>query len=464
MNREALEESLKYIESWLDFRYKYWQIPGIAVAIRHKNKLVYSKAFGLADVKKKQAMTTSHIFRIASHSKMFTATAIMQLQEAGELRIDDYAVDYLPWLKKHKDSRWQKVTLRQLLSHSAGVIRDGLDADYWAVEKPFPTSQELREMVLASELVYDNNVQMKYSNFGFSLLGQVIEAVSGEPYNTYVTDHILQPLELKDIGPEYVPNIRPKLAVGYSQADVDNKRLPIDNVDTRGMSAATGFYATAEALSSFAAAHFWGNGTLLSDESKKEMQRAQWKMPNSHDGSEYGLGFSIKYVDGHRLVGHGGGFPGYATSTLFDPQSEIAVTTLTNAIDGSGEAITRGIIQIIDWFAAHYIKQPQHSLKDFSGRFMTLWTTVDIVSCGDTIVSLNPIGWMPFGNVEELEYLDPRTLKITKTHGSSSEGELIHYEFANGKVKKISNAGSTMLPEKDYLKAIKGKTIVSLPN
>src|ERR1035441_5645049 len=121
MNTKALDKSLNFIGSWLEFRYKREEIPGYVVAIAHKGKIVFNEAYGYADLEKKTKLTPQHMIRIASHSKTFTATALMKLQETGKLRIDDYVVQYLPWLKEHRDKRWQKVTIRQLMSHGAGV-------------------------------------------------------------------------------------------------------------------------------------------------------------------------------------------------------------------------------------------------------------------------------------------------------------------------------------------------------
>lgn len=81
------------------------------VAIVHRGIIIFNEAYGYANLENKEKLTINHIFRIASHSKTFTATAVMQLQEKGQLRIDDYVVDYLEWLKEHSDKRWQKLRL-----------------------------------------------------------------------------------------------------------------------------------------------------------------------------------------------------------------------------------------------------------------------------------------------------------------------------------------------------------------
>jgi D-alanyl-D-alanine carboxypeptidase len=145
-----------YLKDWLRFRYEREDIPGFVVAVSQDGKTLLNESYGYADVEAQVKMTPEHVFRIASHSKTFTATAIMQLQEKGKLKIDDPVSDYLPWLKDHKDKRWLNVTIRQLLSHGAGVIRDGLDSDYWQLYRAFPDSNELKQDILKTALILDN--------------------------------------------------------------------------------------------------------------------------------------------------------------------------------------------------------------------------------------------------------------------------------------------------------------------
>ncbi len=461
MNTKALDRAIKYIDSWLEFRYSHLEMPGFVVAIRHKNKLLFNKAYGLANLERKEALTINHLFRIASHSKTFTATAIMQLQEQGKLSIDDPAVKYVSWLREHSDKRWQEVTVRQLLSHSAGVIRDGLDCDYWAVERPFPNFEEFKKELLRADLVIDNNTKLKYSNYGYTLLGYVIKAASGEEYNKYVKHHIVDELELKNTGPEFDEALKDKYVTGYSRRDLDKQRLPIVNIDTRAMSAATGFYSTAEDLCEYAAAQFWSSDKLLNKESKKEMQRTHWSNKFADENEEYGLGFELEGIDERRVVGHGGNFPGQITKTFFDPKEELAVVVLTNCIDGSAKAINKGIIKLMDWLQKNSEEKSSHDLQRFEGRFMTLWTVIDVLAAGDKIVTVEPDSWELFKEAEELEYVDDKTLKIKKASSFSSEDELIHYEFdANGSAKKIVYAGATMFPEDDYLTNLKQTEII----
>lgn len=463
MNKQALDHSIDFIKSWLRFRYEREEVPGFAVAIAHKGKLLMNKAYGYANIENKTKLTTDHIFRIASHSKTFTATALMQLQEQGKLRIDDYAVDYLPWLKKHTDKRWHKVTLRQLMSHGAGVIRDGLNADYWQLERPFPTEQELKKEILEANLVIDTNTKLKYSNFGYSLLGMVIEAVSGMSYNDYVTEHIVKVLDLQNTGPEFTAKMSDKTVTGYTRRDVNKARLPIAHINTKSMAAATGFYSTAEDLCTYFAAQFVGSGKLLDDESKKEMQRVQWhaKVPGQNNHEDYGLGLALEELKKRKTIGHGGGFPGHITQSIADPKDELVVVVLTNCLGGPSDAIAKGIYGIIDYFQENTPStKPKHDMSRLEGRYMNLWSMTNIVVTGDKVVATFPNTWWPLTNPEELEYVNDTTLKVTSTSSYDSEDELVHFAFKDGAVESVNYNGSTMWPEAAWLKKQASRDVV----
>ena len=117
---DSLREALAYVDAWLDYRVWKLRTPGAQVAVWFDGKLQFSKAYGLSNLDTGEALTTSHLFRIASHSKTFTATAIMQLVEAGKLRLDDTAGSWIPVLAE-AGSPLAEATVRELVSQSAGV-------------------------------------------------------------------------------------------------------------------------------------------------------------------------------------------------------------------------------------------------------------------------------------------------------------------------------------------------------
>ncbi|HMY03812.1 MAG TPA: serine hydrolase domain-containing protein, partial [Candidatus Obscuribacter sp.] len=116
MHQVAARKLAEYLSDWLSLRYDQCDIPGFSVAVSIDGRLILNQAFGYADLEKKEVLTPEHLFRVASHSKTFAGTACMQLQEQGKLNIEAPVVQYLPWLKEHKDKRFQEITSRQLLS------------------------------------------------------------------------------------------------------------------------------------------------------------------------------------------------------------------------------------------------------------------------------------------------------------------------------------------------------------
>src|SRR4051794_34241671 len=175
-----LKPALDYIPRWLEFQMQASQQPGCIVAIAHRDKIVLERAFGSANLDTGEPLTPRHRFRVASHSKSFTAAGVMRLRERGKLRLDDTAGQYMRGL--HREVA--QVTIAQLLSHTAGMIRDGDDAGQFVDARPYSDANQL-PAALAKPLVIAPGSRMKYSNHGYGLLGMIIEAVAGEPYRAF---------------------------------------------------------------------------------------------------------------------------------------------------------------------------------------------------------------------------------------------------------------------------------------
>ena len=154
--------------------------------------LVWSAGFGVADTAAKLPMTPQTKFRMASHSKLFTATAVMQLREQGKLRLDDPVSKYLPWFQvKAADPDDPPITIEELLTHSSGLPREA--GSHWTTFD-FPTTDELRGLMAERQAPFSPDVRWKYSNLAYSMAGMVIEAVSGQRWADYVQQHIYAPL------------------------------------------------------------------------------------------------------------------------------------------------------------------------------------------------------------------------------------------------------------------------------
>jgi CubicO group peptidase (beta-lactamase class C family) len=459
LSAEAARAAAPYLDSWLGFRQRLLRVPGVQAAMAVDGELVLSTAYGFANVEAQVAMTPDHLFRVASHSKMFTATSILQLAENGRLRLDDPVAVHLSWLE---GSDIAGRTLRELLSHGSGIIRDGLDADHWQLSQPFLDHDALRRVALDDASVLDANERFKYSNITYSLLGEVVAEVSGTPYNDYVSRNVVERLGLTDTFPELVPERAADYALGYSALGYADRRLPIDHVDTSAMSAATGFTSTAADLVRFASAQRFGDERLLSDDSKRRMQHAEW--PTGEKGHSYGLGVEIQETDGHRTIGHGGGYPGHITRTRVDPRSGVAISILTNAIDGPARGLVAGALALIGIAAGDPGdgEKVDVSAEKFCGRFANLWGVMDVVRLGDRLVAISPESDAPTEDVITLSVAGEDRLIVHTDNGFGGHGEAMVYEFDGSSVVSVRGPGGmTSWPIERFAAMLDGRSRVS---
>jgi CubicO group peptidase (beta-lactamase class C family) len=456
VSANAIADASRYFESWLAFQQRYMRVPGVQAAVLHEDAIVLSAAFGHADVERGTPLTTEHRFRIASHSKTFTATAILQLAEQGNLRLDDTAGTWLPRLA---GSAAAEVTIRELFAHGSGMIRDGLDGDFWQLSHPFLGVDDLFRVSVDHADVLARNERFKYSNIGFSLLGLIVEAASLLPYSEFVTENVIRRLGLQNTAPEFEADRASDHATGYSALTYADRRIPIDHVETAAMASATGFASTASDVVRYMSAHFLGDPRLLSDDSKRLLQRTEWTVEGTD--TAYGLGFAVATIGRRRVLGHGGGFPGHITRTFFDPNDRIAVSVLTNAIDGPALGLATAGIRLIDLAqygvdrASASEEKPAIDLTRFRGRYASLWGAYDVVDLGGRLYQIDPSLPDPALEPQRLEVVDEQTLRFSKGSGYGSQGEHMRYEFAaDGSVVSVrGGSGSLAYPIDDFVRA-----------
>ena len=460
----AVADTARYAQHWLEVQHRLARIPGLQVAIAHDDTLVLSRAYGMADVEAGEPLSTRHLFRVASHSKMFTATAVLQLTEAGTLRLDDRAD---AWLGHLDGSDLGAATLRELLGHGAGISRDSPDGDFWQLLAPFPDARTLAGRTgPASDVgVLATGERFKYSNLGFGLLGMVIEAASGLSYAEYVAAHITGPLGLSRTGTEWDPARAAEFATGYTGLATASgpgpTRTAIEPIDTRALAPATGVYSTAEDLVRFAAAHYLGSEALLVDASRRRMQHSEW--PTGRDGEEYGLGMIVTTIGTRRTIGHSGGFPGFLTRTILDPVDRFAVSVLTNAIDAPASALAATLVKLVDLAAEIPAPADTAHLDRFTGSFANLWGLLDVVRLGGRLYALDPASPDPTDHPVHLTVLDDATARIGGGTGYGSYGETFRYSWSDdGSVASLrADSGQSMYPADSYRTALADRARVT---
>ncbi|TCN37163.1 CubicO group peptidase (beta-lactamase class C family) [Kribbella orskensis] len=430
---QTLTEVLAYYDSWLAFNQRYQRIPGVQAAVFADDGIAYSSAYGLADVEQGVALTEQHLFRIASHSKTFTATAVLQLVEQGKVRLDDKAGTHVTEIV---GTPVGERTVRDLLSHAGGVTRDSPEADFWQLATSFPDREHLLDVLLQPDsAVIPENDRFKYSNIGYGLLGLIIEAATGMSYNAYVQKEVVDKLGLTALGAELDPNRSAEYAAGYSSFAYATERVPIEHVDTRALAAATGFYGNARDLVTYFSAHLSGDERLLTDASKRQMQHPLWKT-GEEDGPRYGLGLQVSKVGKREVFGHGGGYPGHITRSLVDGERRIAVSVLTNAIDGPAAQLAEAVLKLVD-LAESEDRGEAAGLARFTGRYANLWSVSDIALLGGRLYVIDPTSPDPAAEPTTLE-ADGDTLRVTGGNGYGSYGESYRFTFdADGKVESL---------------------------
>ena len=148
---------------------------------------------------------------------------------------------------------------------------------------------------------------------------------------------------------------------------------------------------------------------------------------------------------------------------MADPKDELVVVVLTNCIDGPVGWIAKSIYNIIDYYQNNTPSiKPKHDMSKLEGRYINLWSMTDIIVTGDKVIAAYPDSWELLAGPEELEYVNETTLKVTVTSSFSSEDELVHFNFKNGKVETINYNGSTMWPEKVWLQNMKNRQEIDL--
>ena len=446
-----LAAALDYLPKWLGFQMLATEQPGCVVAVAHKGKVVLDLAFGHADIKRGTPLTPRHRFRVASHSKTFTAAGIMKLREAGRVGLDDAVGRHVADLHPSVAA----VTIGQLLSHTSGLIRDGTDSGQWTDRRPFLDAAALRADLALGTLI-EPNTRFKYSNHGFGLLGLVIEAITGERYGDWMAREIVAASGLDDTAPDAtqaLASARTPFARGHSAKLPLGRRvvIPGDN-PTDALASATGFVSTGSDLARFfASLSPTARRSVLSVASRREMTRRLWRDPHSTLERWYGLGTISGTLADWDWFGHSGAFQGTLSRTSHVPAHDLTVSVLTNAADGPAQVWLDGALQVLRAFRRD--GAPSRKTAPWHGRWWSLWGAVDLVPMKDKVFIANPLLSNPMQDASEITVAsrarDGTAMgRIDLAGGFANHGEPVRLVFdGRGKAKEFRLSGSKLLPQ-----------------
>jgi CubicO group peptidase (beta-lactamase class C family) len=292
-----------------------------AVLVGVNGKVVFEKAYGIAEEEWNVRNTTTTKFRIASLSKQFTAACILLLQERGKLKVQDPISRYLTGLPE----AWRSITIHQLLTHTSGIPNYTDSSQLKKINRTGATPQEMITLVADKPLDFKPGSRWHYTNTGYILLGMMIEKISGQPYADFMKHNIFEPLGMMNSGYDRATDILKERASGYQ---IQGGLANADFIDMTIPYAAGGIYSTVEDLYRFNEA-LAQQGKLLSADSLKEMFT---EYPEAtYQGQNYGYGVVIsRQKFGKLLYYHGGGVEGFSSSIQRYPDERVCIVVLSN--------------------------------------------------------------------------------------------------------------------------------------
>lgn len=458
LTQGQVASNVDLLSAWIEAQMAYNGLPGLSIGIVYDQEPVWARGFGYAGVEQKIAATPRTIYRIASITKLFTNTAVLQLRDAGKLQLDDPLIRYLPWFKvqnRHPDA--PPVTIRHLLTHTSGLSREAA-FPYWT-DNNFPTREQIRETLPQQKAVLPTETEWKYSNLALSLAGEIVAAVSGHDYADYVRQHILNPL---DMNSTYVkppdPN-HPRLATGYGRRLPDGSRELSPFTDCQGITPAANMSTTVEDLARFAMLQFRdgpaSDTQILRGSTLREMQRVHWLEPDWQAG--WGLGFRILRQNGKTYVGHGGAVLGYRTLLRICPADKIAVIVLTNADDGEPLMYVEKAFQ---WVAPAILKavtpepkaaQANPAWQQYVGKYRNAWGDMQVLVLDGELVMIGPSLPDPTLAVNKLVPVAEHAFRIETKDGFSAKGELVTFEMDDeGQVWRVKVGENYTRPQAEW--------------
>jgi CubicO group peptidase (beta-lactamase class C family) len=320
--------------------------PSLSIAIVLDQKIIFSRAFGYADVDSQIPATTGTIYRIGSMTKLFSATMLMHLAEQGKVGLDDPLVDYLPSYLPKYPVNCGPTTLRQLASHTSGLHVDA-GQGFWHYLSNFQyvvsrakekivwgvTKNDLLTTLDKVEIEYAPNSYPHYSNFGYQLLGMALEKAAHQPFEKYIKSNILDRLDMKDSDFSLDKERRARFAVGYTYLEPDFQRYLAPDWDLSVLKYSGGLYSTPEDIARFISLQFRDRSEdgprILSGDGLRAMRTPQ-TLRSSESDDAYGIGWAVYGFEGHQVIAHAGGHWGFWAKMEILPELKFGIVMMTN--------------------------------------------------------------------------------------------------------------------------------------
>jgi CubicO group peptidase (beta-lactamase class C family) len=315
------------------------RIAGAAASVVHGDEVAWASGAGFADIPSRRPARPDTLYRIASITKTFTGTAVMQLRDAGKLNLDDPAAQWLPELAgSGTPQAIGRVTIRRLLSHEAGLTSEPPGTDWALLPGPAYEGVAGRTLTRSAEIraAIGPNLQWKYSNLGYQLLGEIVRRASGVEFPVYLRREILDPLGLSATAFEPLDDcLAGRCATGYEgrtfsdELSVAPTMMPIW--------AEGGLWSSAQDLSAWisfqlrAHADMPDHSPVLAAATRREMHKPRYLKDESWTQAT-GISWYTQRADGVSWVQHAGGLHGFTSNACFDREHKVGAVVLVNGI------------------------------------------------------------------------------------------------------------------------------------
>ncbi len=320
------------------------ELPGLAVGIVADNEVVYARGFGVKSVETREPISMTTLFHMASISKPFVATAIMQLVEQVQVQLDAPVITYLPYFKLD-DDRYRNITVQQMLSHVSGMP-DVTDYEWGKPQYDAGALERYVRGLSSKKLISEPGEKFAYSNMAFECLGDVIAKVSGMSFDDYVKRHILGPAGMAEssfLKPDYlpenwaVPHVRVLTSLAWEGYPYNRMHGPSSTLHSSALEMCHW------AITNLKRGTF-GDRQILNSLSYNVL----WKLwAKIREGRHVGLSWFLEEYRGEKMVEHGGGDVGFNTYLAMLPDKRAAVVVLCNLIPAPVEAIANSALDIL---------------------------------------------------------------------------------------------------------------------
>ena len=328
-------QSTDAVDTYIHTEMQREKIPGLALLVSRDGAPVLAKGYGLSNVELQVPVKPETVFQSGSVGKQFTATAIMMLVEEGKMKLDDPVTKYL----KNAPASWRDVTIRELLSHTAGFTDypDNFDfrRDY--------TEPQLLKIVEGIPLAFPPGTKWSYANLGYLTLGIVIHQVTGEFYGDFLQERIFRPLGMTTTRVMSEADIIPNRASGYRlvKGELKNQEWVSPTLNTTADGA---LYFSILDLAKWDAALY--TEKLLKRSSLEEMWTVVKLKNGKLNSGNYGFGWEIDTKNGHRVIGHGGAWQGFKSHVDRYVDDRLTVVVLANLESAKPWAISDRVAQM----------------------------------------------------------------------------------------------------------------------